>query len=311
MAQRSFVSATPDSSKHRRRPAPRRSAVLVIALAAVVLLAGCSGNEKESSEDREAPPGAAESASELEATWAEFEDAIDIKPRIDPVPTDPKTSLFTKSGLKVFTDKAQEVMEKTTDSRVVGLEPDAAVRYVLTPELTDSVNDTIATEAKWRGGLNWQWQIASIYQTTPTKPVTLRSVWSVTTRTASFADGDHPVLTVALQNLILQRVEDANGDLRPIVVRRTVTVTGGWPDDPEIWVAVRVLTNPYGNDGCQLRDDNTLTPGVDPIVLRMDLTNMKVALSTSGYVNNLLPTRAPTAAEMRKVLKQNPCPPPQ
>lgn len=236
----------------------RRSAALAVTVA--LLACGCSSQPTSTTTSGARSPSESAtspepSPSREELYWAQFEEIVD-RPSVDlaaaPLPSPPRA--FSEAEVAALAAYAIDLVPRTFDRRLSGLEPDAALRWVLEgqpPSTGEAFQALVAEKLGPRGG----WLAATRYEQ-PRRNRIIAARWSA--RSAAHPDG--PILILTLQAVGSAHAPDGTGTDRPVIVQRTVTYSSSNPGDPSWEPGLGMYVRVHAVDVCHLLDTSLIRP---------------------------------------------------
>ncbi|WP_182378664.1 hypothetical protein [Nocardioides sp. WS12] len=261
-------------------PVRRQRAVLALLLLGAVLLwfTACDGDRRDTS---------ATSTPEIDAlTEARQEisratDQVSAVLTLDGLPTDAPRG-FARADVIQFARQALDILRRGISPTVQSMAPNEAVNYVLEGQYPATIANYKANMNDIAAGLDWQFVIASRFDQPPVEPAHVLAVrWQTTTMMATQDDGAQaPTLRLSLEVVIRHDVTLEDATTAPIIIQRTITLTGFRPRGGKLWwPALTTSLNTYGDDRCALANGALLRPSSDPDALKQAENRIKKLLA--------------------------------
>ncbi|GAC1381357.1 MAG: hypothetical protein NVSMB48_09170 [Marmoricola sp.] len=291
-------------------PRPGRFRTKLLAAAAVLLaVTGCSSGESAPSDKHPNENTPAAATSPIANARQQFEDALTGHSgtlSTDGLPAQPPKG-FTRADVTTFADQILAMVERGISPDVQDKTGDNAVNFVLEGLYPATVRDYKAGMEAAAGTVDWQFVLASRFEVAPTEPArVLAARWKVSTKSGVQDDGTRaPILIVAFEAFIRHDVpvDDATGQSAPIVVRRTLTMSGFRPRGGDLWwPGLRTSASSYDDDGCSLSNDGILRPAESPAAVKDARKRIVKALADDGLT---APSEASNPRELRKFVKRH------
>ncbi|MEJ7634712.1 hypothetical protein [Aeromicrobium sp.] len=258
----------------------RRSRLLqgcLFVILASLVGSACNAKTTETNTGAKEPPA--------QAQWKQYAEIADrpaVKLNWRDRPSPPKG--FTEAEMDTFAKLEVGLIEKSISTKVASMGPGDAVDYV-TDDLLTTTKDTYVREAAGvlEGENAWQWFLASLFDGARVEPAKIVRVdWDATRLIAELDDGTPaPVLKLTLQVFVVHTF-GPKAHPRNIVVRRAVALRGFRPNGgPAWWPVLSTFTEPFGNDGCALKE-SVLRPLRAAKYVKKDLGALKKAWAAEG-----------------------------
>ena len=285
-----MVAATSSTTK---RSSPRH--VTALALAIGLIASGCTSNDTDgpASPDSTAPHAASGSATAdpTTAAIAAMTKGAPVALTLSDLPNPPPG--FSQQELQAFADRAIDITERGSSAEVATMTPTQAFDFVFDGQFEATKQAAADGSRAAAGTYDWEWAWASLSEMTPIQPARILDArWQVSTVPGKLADGTpsrqlQVVLSTAIEHFISRgptkegddRADQAEQQVRPIVVKRSIIVRGFKPlGGAEWWPAIGVQTTPFFGGKCAPVNGSVLTPSDDPSVLQEDLKKLEAYL---------------------------------